>query len=364
MKFAIATYHLPHPEGAAAGRQLWALTEALLADGHQLTGWCWGPRRPGLDTPKWCEHRPFEPLGPRHRPANLLRPRSDVGRAGWPVLDDVGSDGAVLWADDWASWPVVDRPGRPALLTVHYDVGLDRRALGNQRPRGERTLATVQNWRAQRRAVRRSPCTVALSQRVARAAGVRDVVPATLPVPDRPLPLVEQPRALLLADWTWAPNQASLRALLDMWPQVRARVPGARLLVAGRGSARLGTVAGVDVLGEVARTVDAMSEAAVLAFPCPPSSGPKMKVLDAVLAGLPVVTTPAGVEGLSVADGSVVTAALEDFAAALADTLADPARRAAMAASAQASALPHHAPVYAARVRVDVLRRILPARGE
>lgn len=353
MKLAIATFHVPHPEGAAAGRQLWALAEALLADGHELSGWCWGPLRPGLDPPSWCVQRPFERSGPRHRPVNLLAPRTDVGAAPWPVPDD-----AVLWADDWSSWPIADRPGRPAVLTVHYDVALDARALG------QRSLPLLQDWRAQRRAVRRSPCTVALSQRVADAVGVETVVPATLPIPDEPLPLVEEPVALLLADWTWPANLASLQTLRSIWPVVRAQVPGARLLVAGRGGDQVATGEGVHVMGEVARSVDAMSEAAVLAFPCPPTSGPKMKVLDAVVAGLPVVTTPAGAEGLTLAEGAVTVAGLEDFAAALASVLADPARRAAMAASGRASALEHHQPASAARVRVEIMRRNRAVHGE
>jgi hypothetical protein len=353
VRFAIATFHVPHAEGAAAGRQLWALAESLQADGHELTGWCWGPLRPGLAAPEWCEHRPFEPSGPRHRPANLLFPRTDVGRVAWQVPDD-----AVLWADDWSSWPVVDRPGRPALLTVHYDVGLDRRALG------QRSLPWWQDWRAQRRAVRRSPCTVALSRRVADAARVDAVVPATLPIPDAVLPLVEEPVALLLADWTWPANVASLRTLMSLWPAVRSRVPGARLHVAGRGSDAIAAGDGVRIVGEVAHSADAMREAAALAFPCPPTSGPKMKVLDAVVSGLPVVTTPAGAEGLMLADGAIVTAELDRFAEALSAVLADPARRAAMADSARLSALDHHAPVVAARARVEIVGRNCAVGGE
>lgn len=346
MRFAIATFHVPHPDGAAAGRQLWALTQALLADGHELVGWCWGPRRSVLPPPDWCEHRPFEPSDPRHRALNLLFPRADVGRVPWPVPDD-----CVVWADDWSSSPIAEQSGCRSLLTVHYDVRLDAKALG------QRSLPLVQDWRAQHRAVRRSSCVVALSQRVADAAGVATVVAATVPMPAAALPLVEEPKALLLADWTWPPNLVSLRVLLDVWPAVRARVAGAQLLVAGRGGDVVGSGDGVRVLGEVPRAVDAMSEAAVLAFPCPPTSGPKMKVLDAVVSGLPVVTTAAGVEGLQVPAGSVATATIGTFADALVDVLGDPQRRAAMARGARESAVRHHDPAQAARQRVAALRR-------
>lgn len=344
MRFAVATYHLPHPEGSAAGRQLWAIAEALRADGHDVEAWCWGPNRDALPAPDWCDWRPFvAPTGWRVKARTLARPRRFLATAGWRP-----PDGAIGWADDWSSWPAVDRDGAPALLTVHYDVRLDARAL-------RWSLPTVQDWRAQRRAVRRSPCTVALSRRVAAAAGVATVVPATVPIPDDALSLVDEPRALMLADWSWPANVAALRRLLADWPQVRARVPGAELLVAGRGAPDVATGAGVRLIGAVARTLDAMAEAAVLAFPCPPTSGPKMKVLDACAAGLPVVTTTAGAEGLDVPSESIATADPGDFVTGLVAVLSDPARRAAMAQTARGAVLAHHAPAVAARARVAAL---------
>ena len=343
MRFAIATFHVPHPEGAAAGRQLWALAEALRADDHDVEAWCWGPNRDGLPVPSWCEWQPYvAPAGWRVKPQTLLRPRRFLARAGWRP-----PAGAVGWADDWSSWPAVDRDGAPALLTVHYDVGLDARALHWSLPR-------VQDWRAQRYAVGRSPCTVALSDRVAAAAGVRTVVPATVPMPAEALPASDEPRALMLADWSWPANLEALRMLLDGWSRVRARVPGATLLVAGRGAPDVAGD-GVRVIGPVARTVDAMAEAAVLAFPCPPTSGPKLKVLDACAAGLPVVTTAAGAEGLAVPAGSVATADAAGYLDVLADVLADPGRRATMAETARGAVLAHHAPAVAARARVAAL---------
>jgi hypothetical protein len=350
VRFAVATYHVPHPQGSAAGRQLWALADALRIDGHEVEGWCWGPNRDGLELPGWCEWQPYvAPTGWRVKARTLVRPRRFLARAGWRP-----PEGTVGWADDWSSWPAVDRGGAPALLTVHYDVGLDARALSGRSLGWSPPL--VQDWRAQRHAVRRSPCTVALSTRVAAATGVRTVVPATLPMPVEPLPLVDEPRALMFADWSWPANVTALRRLLDGWAQVRARVPGATLLVAGRGAPDV-TGAGVRVVGAVARTVDAMAEASVLAFPCPPTSGPKMKVLDACAAGLPVVTTASGAEGLDVPADAVASTDDAGYLDLLADVLADPQRRATMAATARGAVLAHHAPAVAARARVAVLVR-------
>jgi len=341
VKFAIVTFHVPHPQGSAAGRQLWALADAFQRDGHDLQGWCWGPGAATLSMPDWCEWSPQRgPQGPAAHLRTLMSPRAGSAGGGWqPAADD-----AVRWADDWASWPAVSRMGGIRVVTVHYDVATDAHVLGW-------TAARVQDWRAQRRAVRQSDVTWALSDDVSRRVD-GTAVPATLPIPDQPLPLRAEPIALLFADWSWPANARALRALLQAWPTVRARVAGAELVIAGRGSAEVGTAAGVRVIGEVSSTLDAMSEAAVLAFPCPPTSGPKLKVLDALAAGLPVVTTPAGIEGLSVPPDAVAVADEHTYAEALAATLAGVDTRATMAQQARAAVLEQHAPAVAARARL------------
>lgn len=344
MKFAIATFHVPHPQGSSAGRQLWAVADALLAGGHDVEGWCWGPGGASLPVPQWCQWSP-QPAGhglAAHLRA-LIRPRSASAKGRWrPATED-----AVRWADDWASWPAVQRAGGRSVLTVHYDAATDARALGW-------SAARVQDWRAQRRAVRGARTVWALSDDVASRVGAQPV-PATLPIPEQPLPLRQEPFALMFADWSWPANMRALRQLLDAWPSVRERVPGAQLVIAGRGSTAIAPESGVRVIGEVSSTVDAMSEAAVLAFPCPPTSGPKLKVLDAFAAGLPVVTTPAGMEGLAVPVDAVAVATGTSYTDALVAVLSDAQLRAQMAERARAAVLERHAPHVAAAARVALL---------
>src|SRR5437870_11852248 len=139
-----------------------------------------------------------------------------------------------------------------------------------------------------------------------------------------------------------------------MWPDIRGRVSGARLLRAGRGAhlARIDSSSSVDVLGEVARSEDVLARAALVAFPCPPTSGPKIKVLEALAFGIPVVTTAAGVEGLFIADVAADVVATEyDFADRVVRLLTDPARRADVATRARAAVAAAHAPLPAARGR-------------
>jgi glycosyltransferase involved in cell wall biosynthesis len=148
--------------------------------------------------------------------------------------------------------------------------------------------------------------------------------------------------------------------LLRDWPKVQAHAPGARLLLAGSGlpdPVRTALPPGVEALGHLPDLTDLWAQAAVLAFPCPASSGPKVKVLEAAMAGVPVVTTEYGAEGLDL-DGVTVASAV-DFAGVLANVLADPDMRATAAARIRSSALAHHAPLPAAAQRLAVWKERL-----
>jgi glycosyltransferase involved in cell wall biosynthesis len=253
-------------------------------------------------------------------------------------------------ADDPPSFPAIGR-ATEAAVTFHFLTRLDARATG--RRHGE----DVQHARMERTVAQRAARVLAYSPRVAAALGRGTFVPMALRVPER-LALVDEPVAALVADWSWPPNRWALDRLLGAWPAVRAQVPAARLLLAGPGDPSIGTIAGVEVLGRVERSEDVLSQAAVLAFPCPPSSGPKVKVVEALGAGLPVVTTDSGIEGVVTGGATVAAVAPADvdgFAASLAGALGDPAGRAALADTAVVAITAAHAPRPAARTRVAVL---------
>ena len=277
------------------------------------------------------------------------------------LLDWEPPVGALPVADDPLSFPAL-RSARPSVLTQHYLTQLDRNAIGHWRRKD------LQDLRSERWNARHASILLAYSDRVARALGSPAFpVPMAYEPPAEPLPVVEAPVAALVANWDWAPNRQALEWLLGCWPEVRHRVAGARLLVAGRNSEQIGPrpLAGVEILGPVPDSTEILSQAAVMAFPCPDSSGPKVKVLEALALGLPVVTTAAGAEGLVVADGrEIALASIDNFAGTLAGVLLDVERRAAMARAGRQALIDHHAPLPAARARVATLTRALELIGE
>lgn len=334
MRLVFVAHHLPHPQAQPAGRILYAVVEQLRELGHDATAWSWGDRFPELEPPAWCERRvaPAPARSLRRFPRTLLHPRQHLTEAGWRP-----PAGAVVIADNRDSAAAVPHPHG---VVLHHSVRLDAAATG------QRGVGVWQERRAERHAVAAAGATAGLSDRVRLAVGADVSLPATMPMPTAVLPIVEAPVALLLADWSWPPNQVALNALLPDWPIVRAEVPGARLLIAGRQAPAV-DLPGVTVIGPVATTVEAMAQAGLLVFPCPPSSGPKLKVLDAMAAGLPVLTTPAGVEGLH-ANG-VAVAGAGDFTRSMVALLRDPGRRSALATQARASAVEHHRPATVAK---------------
>jgi glycosyltransferase involved in cell wall biosynthesis len=348
MHFAFASRHNPTPEGSQDGKIFRALVDGLLADGHEVTAMSWAHDQPQDDMPEWCEFRvvPPEPSWRMHARA-LARPRFDAARIDWRPPPD-----AIAVAEDPLSWPVVaEHPG--AAVVFHYLTKLDAPAL--RRP----TPSDVQDMRHERRTARQAATVLTMSDRVASALGAAaTAVPMAYPMPPAALDLVDEPVVALLASWNWPPNHAALDRLLRCWSEVRAAVPGARLLLAGRGldAMRVGTVAGVELVGPVAAPADVLSRAAVVAYPCPGTSGPKVKVIEALAHGVAALTTPSGVEGLRVdpADGPVVADDAR-FGSALAALLRDPARRAALVARARPAVQAAHAPAAAARARVEAL---------
>ena len=89
----------------------------------------------------------------------------------------------------------------------------------------------------------------------------------------------------------------------EVWPAVASRVPGARLRLVGRGAtdALRHAVEGderVELVGFVDDLADEYAGAAVALVPVLQGAGVKFKTIEALLHGVPVVTTTVGAEGV------------------------------------------------------------------
>jgi len=145
------------------------------------------------------------------------------------------------------------------------------------------------------------------------------------------------PAILFIGTMSWPANVQAVRFLASVvLPEIQRRIPDATLTIVGRDPGpdvlRLAREPDVAVAGNVPDILPFLRNARMLAVPLESGGGTRLKILEAFAAGLPVVSTAIGSEGLGVTDGRHVTIAeLSRFAEAVATLLFDPA-----AADAQA----------------------------
>ncbi len=139
------------------------------------------------------------------------------------------------------------------------------------------------------------------------------------------------------------PNVLAAQFLVEqVWPQVIKARPGADLVLAGRGSDQwlAGWLArhvddgeGIEATGFVDNLAGMFRESRLFVAPLTQGGGIKIKILEAMARGIPVVTTSIGAEGIFSAgdDVALMAEADEGFAAAVLAALDDPAGCAARA---------------------------------
>jgi glycosyltransferase involved in cell wall biosynthesis len=253
----------------------------------------------------------------------------------------------------------------PSLVHLHYRVLRDRNL---RRPWSHEFRDTLELALAERAAIRRHRHLVASSPLIAsdlrRTAPDADVVLAPLALDPRyysQAPL-DEPVAGLIGHGTWRPTrEAMIRTVERVWPLVRRRQPRARLLVAGRGldflrGQDLGD--GVELVGEVASGAEFLRGVGVLLFPLTRGSGMKVKTMEAIASGVPVVTTPAGAEGIDAGEGLIVADDDETIAASAARLLGDAGERRERGAAARSAFLRQYSPEPATRSLVELYRRM------
>ena len=123
-------------------------------------------------------------------------------------------------------------------------------------------------------------------------------------------PSVHEPEAstvVFTGAINYRPNSDAVAYFIrEVMPRLKRMQPSARFIVVGRGApdwlVRMGD-ASVEFTGAVDDVRPYLQKASVVVAPLRAGSGTRLKILEALAMGKPVVTTPIGCEGLSVADG-------------------------------------------------------------
>lgn len=263
----------------------------------------------------------------------------------------------------------IDLVSRPALVQLHCLTRRDPRVWNPLRQQGRESIELL---RAETRARRSARWLLVNSAEVgeplAAVAPQAEVVVAPVALdPSHYLPRATLESAVvgLIGTARWPPTRRAVERLLTrVWPLVLELRPQAKLLLAGNGMERaefdhLPAVPGVEWRGRVPSSVDFLRELGVMLYPLTAGSGVKVKVLEALALGIPVVTTPEGAEGLGSRGGVTVETDDRRLAAAVVALGDDRQARRAAGAAGNQSYLEHHTPAPAAAPVVDLYERML-----
>jgi polysaccharide biosynthesis protein PslH len=135
-----------------------------------------------------------------------------------------------------------------------------------------------------------------------------------------------------VTNFEWLQNVEAVNILLNkVMPLVRKKIPDAILWIAGRKVPQnLVNLALKDAHFEVAESIpdarDAYGAATVMVTPIKGSGGTRLKILEAMAAGLPVVSTSVGVAGLGLVNGkhALVSDTMQELAEKTAYLLTHP----------------------------------------
>ena len=176
------------------------------------------------------------------------------------------------------------------------------------------------------------------------------VVPNGVDIPARGLPEFGRDlgRVIYTGSMTYEANLEAIRHFLaETWPRVRTALPNSRIDLTGELPPatvcdELEAHPGVALTGLLDDIAARVASSGVLVVPLLTGGGTRIKVLEALGAGCPVVSTTRGVEGLELGtDEAAVHDSPPEFADAVVRVLTDPGYRAGLVKAGRAYAHRH-----------------------
>ena len=141
---------------------------------------------------------------------------------------------------------------------------------------------------------------------------------------------LEHPSLFHIGSLEWAPNQEALIWFVDKcWPKIRQKFPDLIFYVAGRNAPdwliRKFNAPNIKFQGEVPDAYEFMNSKSIMVVPLFSGSGMRIKIIEGMALGKPIVTTPIGTEGISTTSGKniLIAETVEEFVQAVSTLIND-----------------------------------------
>jgi len=302
----------------------------------------------------------------------VLRPRPEWERALKSILQRHRPDGVWFTYGHWGQYaPLIQQHGAFALMMAHnIQSELTRQRAITTPPGLLRGLTQLRAWAEalhERTLFRNFDCVVSLTEidRRYHAQFIGDQQSILIPgylderryQQDDQSARIEREEKLLILTGSFQSfqNSQGLRWFFDkVWPQICHACPGVRLQLVGMGAAQLpihpsiaqptssqGTPtlggAAVEVIDSIPDVIPYLQRATIALVPIHHGSGIRFKVLEALAAELPIVSTTLGAQGIAVQDKKSILLAdcVDEFAAAVVSLLQNPQKRNQLAQNGQ-----------------------------
>lgn len=317
----------PLPFGSASARWLYVLVKGLVERGHRVTVFTACSQTEEITqvqalfpTPDYdlrCYLIP-QKKGLREKIRTLQQPYSYVFSP--ELRQDLAAELAkpydILHCEViWSGWLGI-RHKKSTILNVHYLFSLDKSFEINHNMKNQirRLIAD----RAEQKLLRSYSRIITLSDRLAKYINQINpqacvyTVPAGIDLSLYPFPPEKQPNQQpivgLIGGLDWAPSySAAIRLLTRLWPEIKRRIPDAKLQIVGRSAkdalAAFAHMKDLEIYQNVPDALPYFANMDVMLYAPIAGSGMKIKVMEAFALGTPVVTTSEGVEGMPAQDG-------------------------------------------------------------
>lgn len=282
--------------------------------------------------------------------ALLDRLRAVLRDGAFDLVQIEGLEMAALWqAARPEARPIVVLDEHNAEYQLQESAWRSSRAAGDWVGAGYSWIQMLRLRRFEREAIRAARAVLAVSGEDAKALQLLDPRVTPLVIPNGvdtdyytppPLRTGDGQTALFLGKLDYRPNIDALEWLIEaIWPRVRSRAPTARLIIVGRDPteriARRAGREGIELIGPVPDERPWLHRADTLLVPMRMGGGVRLKVLQAMATGTPIVSTPAGLAGTGAQPGvhALDAGDAAGFAEAILRIFTDPGLRTALAAA-------------------------------